>query len=58
MNEAWASAVIGNIALAVYVAAGKGKTAHENRPYHGFVLNDENGRKDYHFSDGSVMHTR
>lgn len=44
------------IAVAVYVAPGMGESVHNNRPYHGLVIN-EGGIKDYVFSDGFVLHT-
>ncbi|MBQ8849122.1 MAG: helix-turn-helix transcriptional regulator [Clostridia bacterium] len=58
MKDQWMNTAITKIAMAVYVAPGTGKNVHTDRPYHGFVLNDENGIKNYHFSDGQVLHTR
>ena len=57
MTEHWSEILVTKIALAVYVEAGAGRHAHDDRPYHGFVLNDEDSAKDYCFSDGSVLHT-
>lgn len=57
MKKEWESTVITAVGGAVYVPAGAGKSVHENRPYHGFVINDSEGAKDYYFSDGRVMRT-
>lgn len=57
MKKEWNETVITKIALAVYVAPNVGRHIHKNRPFHGFVLNDGEGIKDYCFSDGRVMHT-
>ena len=57
MNEKWSEAVIGSIHAAVYVAPGTGHRVHRDRPYHGFVLNDDKSVKDYIFDDGRVMRT-
>ena len=57
MNEKWSTAVVTGIHAAVYVAPGTGHRVHRNRPYHGFVLNDEKSVKDYIFDDGRVMRT-
>ena len=57
MNEKWSEAVVTGIHAAVYVAPGTGHRVHRNRPYHGFVLNDEKSVKDYFFDDGRVMRT-
>ena len=48
---------ISEIILAMYVLPGTGTAFHKNRPSHGFVLNDSESRKDYYFSDGTVLHT-
>ena len=58
MNSEWQSIVINEISAAIYVAAGTGKTQHRDRPNHGLVLNDAQSVKDYHFDDGSVLHTQ
>jgi len=58
MNECWKNVVITEIAVAVYVAPGLGKHIHQDRQYHGLVLNDSNSVKDYCFDDGTVMHTK
>lgn len=57
MTDAWADAVVSKIALAIFVPPEGGKSIHTNRPYHGFVLNNESSEKDYIFSDGTVLHT-
>lgn len=57
MTTHWSEILVTKIALAIYVEQGTGKNAHDNRPYHGFVLNDEDAAKDYCFSDGTVLHT-
>lgn len=58
MNKSWEQIVITKIALAMYVQPGSGRAVHTDRPYHGLVLNDEGVEKDYHFSDGRVLHTK
>jgi len=57
MTENWSEITVTKIALAIYVESGAGRHAHDDRPYHGFVLNDEDSAKDYCFSDGTVLHT-
>ena len=57
MFDLWKDAVVSEISIAVCVKPGNGKHAHTDRPYHGFVLNDEVSVKDYVFSDGRVMRT-
>lgn len=57
MNEKWKHMIVTEISTAVYVAEGTGKTVHQNRPFHGLVLHDGVGVKDYCFDDGRVMHT-
>ena len=49
--------VISKISLAIYVESGSGQNVHNNRQFHGLVLNDDTSAKDYCFSDGTVMHT-
>ncbi len=49
--------IISEIALAVYVPAGTGNPLHSSRPFHGLVINDIDTEKNYHFSDGSILHT-
>lgn len=58
MNEAWKNTVITLISAAVYVAPNTGRHIHKNRPFHGFVLNDEKTVRDYCFEDGFVMRTK
>lgn len=48
---------VSEIILAVQVLPGTGTAIHKNRPSHGFVLNDSESRKDYCFSDGTVLKT-
>ncbi|MBQ2772936.1 MAG: helix-turn-helix transcriptional regulator [Clostridia bacterium] len=57
MNEKWEKVTITEIALALHVPEKGGKAVHKNRSFHGLVLNEEGGIKDYCFSDGRVMHT-
>ncbi|MBE5733009.1 MAG: helix-turn-helix transcriptional regulator [Clostridiales bacterium] len=56
MKNEWTNTIITNISLALHVITN-GVKYHTNRPNHGFVINNETSEKDYHFSDGSVMHT-
>jgi hypothetical protein len=57
MNKKWGDAVITGIHAAVYVAPNTGHRVHRDRPYHGFVLNEEDDVKDYFFDDGRIMRT-
>lgn len=57
MFDQWDSVTVTRIAIAVFVKTGTGKIVHEDRPTHGFVLNDSGSDKDYYFSDGRVMKT-
>ena len=57
MNEQWKNIIITDISVAIYVPPNSGKHIHNNRPYHGLVLNDSNSVKDYIFDDGRIMHT-
>lgn len=57
MFEIWDNVIINKIVLAAYIPVGTGTVIHNNRPSHGFVINDENGIKDYIFSDGTILHT-
>ena len=50
-------AMVSKIGIALYVAPGGGRASHSNRPFHGFVINDEDSVKDYIFSDGRVLKT-
>ena len=58
MNEIWSGLVVQKVNACVYVLPNTGKRYHQNRPYHGFVINDERVDRDYLFSDGTVMHTK
>lgn len=57
MTQEWNNVLIEKISLALYVTPALGKLVHNNRPFHGFVLNDSTSVKDYIFSDGHIMHT-
>ena len=57
MNEQWKNIIITDISLAIYVPPNSGKHIHNNRPYHGLVLNDASSVKDYIFDDGRIMRT-
>ena len=57
MNEKWFDIIVTEIQFALCVPPGSGKTVHKDRPFHGLVLNDGDGEKNYVFSDGYVMHT-
>ncbi len=57
MNDNWKNAIVTKIALAVYVAPGTGSDVHNNRPFHGLVINTDNSVKEYLFSDGTVLKT-
>ena len=57
MIEAWKDAVVTKISIAIYVLPLNGRASHKDRPFHGFVINDESSVKDYVFSDGRVMRT-
>jgi len=57
MHTDWNTVPLTKIALAVYVEDGGGKSNHKDRPFHGLVLNDDEGKTDYIFSDGTVLHT-
>ena len=46
---------VSHIALAIYVTPSSGEAIHRNRPYHGIVLNDGVGVKQYAFADGTVL---
>ena len=57
MEETWSTVKIREITLAVYVPPHTGKSTHVNRPTHGLVMNAPTAQRDYHFSDGRVLHT-
>ena len=57
MNEQWQNVIIKEISFAMYVSSLGAKHIHKNRPYHGLILNDATGVKDYIFDDGQVMRT-
>lgn len=54
----WESITVTDVAFAMYVPPNNGAAEHNDRPYHGFVLNCEGSVKDYIFSDGTVLHTK
>ena len=56
-SKRWAKAIITEVAAAVHVLPATAKSVHNNRPYHGLVLNEPNSERDYYFSDGTFMHT-
>lgn len=51
----WAEVTVRDIAAAVYVAPGMGKSVHKDRLFHGLVLNESEAVREYYFSDGRVM---
>ena len=57
MKHDWKSITVTEIELAMYVFPQVGTANHVNRPYHGFVFDDEGVVKDIIFSDGYVMRT-
>jgi len=57
MTSKWSEALISKIQVAIYVAPDRGRHIHKNRDFHGLVLNDGEGEKNYIFSDGTVLHT-
>lgn len=57
MLKQWNDAIVSKISVALYVKPGTGVMTHTDRPFHGFIINDENAVKDYVFSNGRVMRT-
>jgi AraC-like DNA-binding protein len=57
MFDNWDDIVITKIALAIFIPPKSGATVHNNRPFHGLVLNGDGKRTDYVFSDGTVLKT-
>ncbi len=55
--ENWDNAVVTDISVAIYVAPKTGKAIHDNRAFHGLVMNNEKTDKIIHFSDGTAIHT-
>lgn len=51
----WNNAIVTDIALAMYVAPNTGKSVHNNRPFHGFVINNNTSNIIINFSDGTVL---
>ncbi|MBR3960684.1 MAG: helix-turn-helix transcriptional regulator [Clostridia bacterium] len=58
MFKIWDDVTIKSIRLAMYVPAGTGEAVHNNRPTHGFVINDEGSAKTFTFSNGTVLNIR
>ncbi len=57
MKKEWSDIVITEISAAVFVPPDMNMKSHthKNRQFHGFVLGNKEGIKDYCFSDGRVM---
>jgi len=57
MKKEWSDIVITEISAAVFVPPDMNmkKHIHRNRQFHGFVLGNKEGIKDYRFSDGRIM---
>ncbi len=53
----WNNAIVTDISLAMYVLPNSKKVIHNNRAFHGFVLNQATTEKIIHFSDGTTMHS-
>ena len=58
MFEKWKNTAVTDISIAVHVLPASGKIVHKDRPFHGFVLNDDVSEKDYCFSDGRILKTK
>lgn len=52
MMKYWEQAIVTDINIAIYVKAGTGEAIHNNRPFHGLVMQDPTGEKIYRFSNG------
>lgn len=57
MFDNWNRLFITEIGLATYVPPNTGTATHNNRPFHGLVLNGKCQKADYVFSDGFVLKT-
>lgn len=57
MLKKWNDVIVTDVSLAVFVAPNSGKAIHNNRPFHGFVINHDTSEKIIHFSDGTDMHS-
>lgn len=57
MFDKWDELVITKIGLAMFIPPNSGATVHNNRPFHGLVLNGDGKRTDYVFSDGTILKT-
>ena len=57
MKKEWENVIIERVEAAVHVPAGAGKAIHDIRPFHGFVIDEDDALKEYVFSDGRVMRT-
>ena len=53
----WNDAIVTDINLVMYVAPKTGKAVHNDRPFHGFVINDATTDKIIYFSDGTAIHS-
>ena len=58
MMKYWEQAIVTEINIAIYVKAGTGEAIHNNRPFHGLVMQDPIGEKVYRFSDGKTVHVQ
>lgn len=58
MFSSWKDIIITQIQVAMYVPPGSGRAEFFDRPFHGLVLNDSSARRDYIFSDGTILPTR
>lgn len=57
MNNKWNNAIVTKINVAIYVKPGSGEAIHNNRPFHGLVINASPGERLYCFSDGNLLKT-
>lgn len=57
MLENWDNAIVTDVAFAIYVAPNTGKAIHNNRAFHGFVINNKTTDTLLHFSDGTTIRT-
>ena len=58
MFKTWDKTTINYIGIAMHVPIGTGQAIHQNRQYHGFIINDSVSEKNYTFSDGTVLKTK
>ena len=57
MDNKWNNVIPTKINTAIYVKPGFGEPIHNNRPFHGLVINESPGERRYCFSDGNIMKT-